>query len=132
MEHAKIMSQAIEAAVLAAEQRRCAAMLQNSADALEPLLDPRLHFSHATGVVDDKPTLLAKIASGRILYTGIAWSEDRVIELADNAAILAGRMTTDVTVEGTEKRLNNRVITVWTKSGEDWLLTAFQSTPLPA
>jgi hypothetical protein len=41
-------------------------------------------------------------------------------------------MTTDVRVEGVDKRLDNRVITVWSKTGNEWRLIAFQSTPLAA
>jgi hypothetical protein len=117
-------------AVLAAERRRCSAMLANDSAALEALLDPRLHFSHATGAVDDKAALLAKMAAGRIHYIAIEWGEEKVTALAPEAALLTGRMTNDVRVEGVDKRLNNRVITVWSRKGEDWRLVAFQSTPL--
>ena len=116
--------------IRAAEQRRCAAMLANNAAALDALLDPSLHFAHATGVVDDKPALMAKMAAGRIVYTRITWSEDVVTALADDAALLTGRMKTEVEVEGTAKVLNNRVISIWRRTGSDWQLLAFQSTPL--
>jgi hypothetical protein len=46
--------------------------------------------------------------------------------------MLTGRMMTDVRVEGVDKRLNNRVITVWCRSAGAWRLIAFQSTPLAA
>jgi len=120
----------IEAEVLAAEQKRCKAMLANDEDDLEAILDPRLHFAHATGAVDDKPAFLAKMATGRIRYVAIDWPEERVLALAPNAAMLTGRMKTDVEVEGVVKELRNRVITVWSKSKEGWRLVAFQSTPL--
>jgi hypothetical protein len=122
------MTQAIRDAVLEAEARRCAAMLAGDTTALERLLDPRLHFSHASGAVDDKKDYLAKIAAGRIRYVAIDWSEQKVIVLGE-AALLAGRMSTLVTVDGVEKRLENRVLTVWGQSAE-WRLVAFQSTPL--
>lgn len=124
------MNDDLTSAVLAAETRRCAAMRANDAAALDAVLDPRLHFSHATGAVDDKSAFLAKMAAGRIHYVGIAWSEEKVISLASNAALLTGRMTTEVCVEGVDKRLNNRVITAWSETGGDWRLVAFQSTPL--
>lgn len=124
------MNDDLTASVLAAEQRRCDAMLANDNAALDGLLDPRLHFSHATGAVDDKQAYLAKMAAGRIRYVGIAWSEEQVTALAPDAAVLTGRMTTEVRVEGVDKRLDNRVITVWRRSGDDWRLVAFQSTPL--
>jgi ketosteroid isomerase-like protein len=116
--------------ILAAEARRCDAMRANDPERLDAILDERLHFSHATGVVDDKPTFLAKMASGRIEYTGIAWSEEKVTALGPDAALLTGRMDTDVNVEGELKALKNRVITVWSKQAGDWRLLAFQSTPL--
>ena len=70
------------------------------------------------------------MAAGRIVYTAIAWSEERVTSLGPDHALLTGRMTTDVRVEGVEKRLNNRVMTVWTQQAGDWRLLAFQSTPI--
>lgn len=123
------MDEEIGSAVLEAERRRCEAMLANDNAALAGLLDRRLHFAHATGAVDDRAAYLAKMAAGWIVYVGIAWDEARVTALAPDAALLTGRMTTDVRVEGVDKRLDNRVTTVWAKDG-DWRLVAFQSTPL--
>jgi hypothetical protein len=120
----------LETAIRAAEQRRCTAMLGNDAAALDTLLDPRLTFSHATGVVDDKTAYLAKMAGRRITYLSITWSGERVITLADNAALMTGCMVSNVTVEGVEKRLDNRVLAIWVRDAADWRLVAFQSTPL--
>ena len=117
-------------AIREAEQQRCAAMVANDPAALDAILDPRLHFAHATGGVDDKTVYLAKMASGRIVYTAIGWSEEVVAPLADDVAMLTGRMETAVTVEGNAKLLKNRVIGVWGRSEGKWRLIAFQSTPL--
>ncbi|MBJ7483107.1 MAG: nuclear transport factor 2 family protein [Brevundimonas sp.] len=124
------MSTDIEQAVLAAERARCEAMLANDSQALDTILDGRLHFSHATGAVDDKAAYLAKMSTGRITYVSIDWSEDRVIPLAANAALLTGRMTSVVSVEGVRKRLDNRVMSAWTNDQGRWRVVAFQSTPL--
>lgn len=113
-----------------AEKNRCAAMLANDSAALDALLDPRLKFHHATGVVDGKDAYLAKMAAGRIQYVAISWAEEHVISLADNAALLTGRMTTDVRVDGVDKRLSNRVLSAWTLDAGNWRMVAFQSTPL--
>lgn len=126
------MNENLDTALRAAEQLRCAAMLANDNAALSQLLDPRLQFHHATGAVDDKAAYLAKMAAGRILYVGITWPEEHIIRLADNAALLTGRMTTDVRVDGVGKCLNNRVITAWSRNDGNWQLVAFQSTPLAA
>lgn len=124
------MSESPETAVRAAEKRRCDAMLANDSQALAALLDSRLHFAHATGAVDGKDAYLAKMAAGRIQYVGIAWAEEQVMLLAPDAALLTGRMTTDVRVEGIDKQLDNRVMTVWSRTDGAWRLIAFQSTPL--
>lgn len=124
------MSESIKRAVRAAEQARCAAMLANDAAALDGLLDPRLAFHHSNGAVDDKPAYLAKLAAGRIAYVSIDWDEARVTPLAAGAALLGGRMTTVVRVEGVEKTLANRVLAAWTLGDGAWRMIAFQSTPL--
>ena len=105
-------------------------MVANDPAALAQALDDRLQFHHATGAVDDKAAFLAKMAAGRIVYQSIAWSEEKVIALAEDAAMLTGRMTTHVQVDGTAKQLNNRVMTVWSLAGGTWRLLAFQSTPI--
>jgi Domain of unknown function (DUF4440) len=115
-------------AVLAAESQRCAAMLAKDTERLNDLIDPRLHFSHATGAIDDKAGYLTKFAAGRIAYLSIEWSEQNVVSLG-RVALLTGRMTSRVRVEGTEKRLENRVLAVW-RYEDTWRLLAFQSTPL--
>jgi hypothetical protein len=126
------MSESLETEIKAAEAGRCAAMVANDPAALANVLDDHLQFHHATGAVDDKPAFLAKMAAGRIVYQRIVWSEEKVLTLGDDAALLTGRMTTDVKVEGTAKQLNNRVMTVWSRTGATWRLLAFQSTPLAA
>lgn len=124
------MSADISYSIKAAEKERCAAMLANDNAALADLLDPRLQFHHATGAVDDKDGYMAKMAAGRIKYVGISWSEEKIIALADNAAVLTGRMNTDVRVEGVDKALANRVTTVWSLNDGAWQMAVFQSTPM--
>jgi hypothetical protein len=126
------MTASLESELRAAEATRCAAMLAGDNAALDRILDPRLQFHHATGAVDDKPAYLAKMAAGRIAYAGIDWSEECAIALAPDAALLTGRMMTRVRVEGVEKALDNRVLTVWNRTAGDWQMVAFQSTPIPA
>jgi hypothetical protein len=126
------MSEAITTAIKATEQKRCAAMLTNNNTALAALLDPHLQFHHATGAVDDKAAYLDKMAAGRIQYVGINWSEENIMVLAENVAVLTGRMNTDVRVEGVDKALVNRVTTVWSLNDGSWQMVVFQSTPMAA
>ena len=124
------MPEDITAAIELVERRRSAAMLAGDTAALDVLLDPRLSFSHATGQVDGKPAYMAKMAAGRIDYLSIDWSEQRVVPLGEANALLTGRMTSLVRVDGVEKRLDNRVMAVWSLDDDGWQMLAFQSTPL--
>ena len=124
------MDTALQEELKAAEASRCAAMLAKDNALLDRLLDSRLRFHHATGAVDDKQAYLTKMAAGRIEYVGIDWSEECAIGLAEDAAVLTGRMLTRVRVEGTEKALDNRVTTVWSRNAGSWQMVTFQSTPI--
>ena len=124
------MTEDLTTAILAAERCRCDAMIANDPAALDSVLAADLQFHHATGAVDDKPAFLAKMAAGRIVYTAINWTEERVTALGPDSALLTGRMATDVRVEGVEKQLRNRVMTVWSRQDGAWRLLAFQSTPI--
>ena len=124
---------AVEQAILSQEQRRCAAMCAADLKALDEVLDAGLYFAHATGAVDDKAAYLKKMGEGRIVYRSIDWSEQVVALLpGEDSAVLTGRMITGVAVNGVEKRLDNRVMTIWVQAGGTWRLRAFQSTPIPA
>jgi hypothetical protein len=72
------------------------------------------------------------MATGRIQYVGIRWSEDNVIALSETTAVLTGRMNTDVRVEGVDKALINRVTSVWSLNDGAWQMVVFQSTPMAA
>jgi hypothetical protein len=126
------MTDQLTSQITAAEQQRCAAMLAGDPAALEAMLHPRLQFHHSNGNVDDRAAFVAKIAAGRILYAALHWEDQRVEPLGPDAALLTGKMITRVRVEGAEKQLFNRVLTVWSRHDGQWRMIAFQSTPLAA
>ena len=113
-----------------AEKRRVSAMLSGDVAAMRPLLSEDLTFVHATGAIDDKANLLAKMGGGAIVYHSIAWSEQKV-DAHGGIAAMTGDMTLQVTVSGVDKTLHNRAILLWERHAEgDWRLVHFQSTPI--
>jgi hypothetical protein len=117
--------------ILSQEELRCAAMRSADLNALDNILDADLYFCHANGAIDDKAIYLGKMAQGNIVYRSIKWSEQSVALLAgDCAALLSGRMTSEVSVNGVEKLLDNRVLGVWVNADGQWRLRGFQTTPL--
>ena len=118
------------ATVLAAEDRRYEALLGPDLPALEQLFHDRLSYAHSSGVRDTKDEYLAKIGNGYYDYARIDHPVERVDVLGDTA-IVVGRMTADLTVQGTAKTLDNLALAVWTRTSGEWQLIGYASTPLP-
>jgi hypothetical protein len=119
-----------DAAVLAAEDRRYRAMIETDLETLDQLLDDRVSYAHSSGVRDTKAEYLGKIESGYYDYQRIDHPVERVDVLGDSAVVI-GRMTADLTVQGTQKTIDNLALAVWTRTAGEWQLVAYASTPLP-
>ena len=117
--------------VLAAEDRRYEALLGPDLPTLERLFHDRLSYAHSSGVRDTKDQYLEKIRNGYYDYARIDHPVERVDVLGDTVVVI-GRMTADLTVQGTQKTIDNLSLAVWTKDSGDWQLIAYASTPLPA
>jgi hypothetical protein len=118
------------AAVLAAEDRRYEALLGPDLPVLERLFHDRLSYAHSSGARDTKAEYLGKIESGYYDYQRIDHPVERVDVLGDSAVVI-GRMTADLTVQGTQKTIDNLALAVWTRTAGEWQLVAYASTPLP-
>jgi hypothetical protein len=117
-------------AVLDAEDRRYAALIEPDLATLERLFHDRLSYAHSSGVRDTKAEYLGKIGDGYYDYRRIDHPVERV-DLVGDTAVVIGRMTADLEVQGTPKTLDNLALAVWTRAGGDWQLIAYASTPLP-
>jgi hypothetical protein len=117
-------------AVLAAEDRRYRAMLDGDLAALDELLAPGASYAHSSGVRDTKDEYLAKLRSRYYVYRRAEHPVERV-EVTGDAAIVVGRMTADVDVDGVPKTIDNLALAVWTRAGGRWRLLAYAPTRLP-
>jgi FkbM family methyltransferase len=119
------------AQVLTAEDRRYAALLGPDLPTLERLFHDRLSYAHSSGVRDTREEYLAKVRSGYYVYLRVEHPVERV-EVVGDTALVVGRMTADITVDGTPKTIDNLALAVWTRAGGDWRLLAYAPTSLPA
>lgn len=119
------------AAVLAAEDRRYRAAVDGDLATLEELFSPALTYTHSSGVRDTRERYLAKLRSGHYVYRRIEHPVERV-EVAGDAALVVGRMTADVDVDGVPKTIDNLALAVWTRAAGPWQLLAYAPTPPPA
>ncbi len=117
--------------VLAAEDRRYRAMQDADLTALEELCAEELSYAHSNGARDTKHEYLEKVRSGYYVYRRVDHPVSRV-EVVGDAAIVVGRMTADLEVEGTPKTIDNLALAVWTRASGDWKLLAYAPTSLPA
>jgi hypothetical protein len=115
--------------VLAAEDARYQAMLDADLDALDRLCADELSYAHSSGVRDTEPEYFAKIRGGHYDYHRIDHPVERVEVLGDTA-IVVGRMTADLSVEGVRKTIDNLSLGV-TRTSDGWRLLAYAPTRLP-
>lgn len=117
--------------VLAAEDRRYKALQDADLPTLEELCADELSYAHSSGVRDTKAEWLGKIRSGYYVYRRIDHPVERVEVLGDTA-IVVGRMTADIEVQGVPKTIDNLALAVWTRGSGTWRLLAYAPTPLPS
>lgn len=120
-----------ERAVLDLEDRRYRAMIDADLDTMDRLCAEELSYAHSSGVRDTKQEYFEKVRSGFYDYHSIDHPVERV-EVVGDTAIVAGRMTADLTVHGIRKTIDNLALAVWAKEGGEWRLLAYAPTPLPA
>ena len=116
--------------VLAAEDARYRAMLDADLDTLDRLCADEVSYAHSSGVRDTKQEYFAKVRSGYYVYHRIDHPVERVEVLGDTA-IVVGRMTADLSVDGTPKTIDNPSLAVWTRTPGGWRLLAYAPTRLP-
>ena len=86
--------------VLAAEDERYRAMIDADLDTLDRLVADEVSYAHSSGVRDTKDEYFGKIRSGYYVYRRIDHPVERV-EVVGDTAIVVGRMTSDLLVDGT-------------------------------
>ena len=120
-----------ERAVLDAEDRRYRAMIDADLATLDALFADELSYAHSSGARDTKAEYLEKIRSGYYVYQRIDHPVQRVAVVGDTA-IVVGRMTADLLVQGVQKTIDNLALAVWTRAAAGWRLLAYAPTSPPA
>jgi hypothetical protein len=120
-----------EKGLLAAEDRRYQAMIDADLIALDELCADELSYAHSSGARDSKSEYLEKVRSGYYVYQRIDHPVERV-EMVGDSAIVVGRMTADLLVQGTAKTIDNLALAVWTRADGTWRLLAYAPTSLPS
>jgi len=116
-----------------ADDARIAATITGDKDALGRIFSDDLHYAHATGVVDDKASLIARVASGTTKYLGITYVRRDFTFPAAGIALMSGHVR--IRSENPPKEPSDDMISflaVWERAADGWRFRAWQASRLPA
>ena len=98
--------------------------------ALDELLAEDYQHFHASGRIDDKQSLIARLLSGEIKHIAKETSYVK-IKLVGSVAILSGRGRNTVAVESQTKVIENLFTSVWIRTApEKWAITSWTAAPV--
>lgn len=120
-----------EAAVLRSEDLRFAAMVSGDAEAMRRSFADDLAYVHSAGNVQGRDELVAAIAGGQLHYLALEPAERKVVFLSPDAAYVLGRA--HIRAQAAERAVDfqGRYVAVYSRTGENWRLRAWQSLRLP-
>lgn len=115
-------------AVLAADDRRLAALETDDTEALAALLDERFLYLHANGRVDDCRSLLERIAAGQVRHRALV-RHQALVRPSGEMAVMSGCFSMDVSHPPATGllHLDNHFLAVWRNDGGAWRLLALAS-----
>ena len=115
--------------VLDADQERIDAMVDADRAMLEHTLHADLTYTHSTGALDTRSSLIESLTSGISDYRAIAPLGPSV-RIRGDTALLTTRTRMEVTVKGDLLALDIAYTAVYTWESGRWQLIAYHSSPL--
>ena len=113
----------LEEEIIAAETRRCSAILRADAAELLECLDDEMVYVHSTGVVEDRETYVATVLSGGRKYLGFTFGDRTFRQLGDAMAC-----TGDLEVQSLSGPVPIVVTTVYRRrDGGPWKMVLWHS-----
>jgi hypothetical protein len=108
-----------------------AAQAVGNAEALAGLCAPELSYSHSSGAVDDKASLLAGITNANYKWTSLEY-KNPTIRIVGPAAIVRFNFVgeQEFTADGKKVPQNLHILMNWQKQGADWKLLSRSATKL--
>ncbi len=113
------------------EHARLAAILKGDFDAVEKFIADDFIATYTNGAVVNRAEYLDRQRSGRRRLTS-ADHDDVRVKVYGDAAVITGRFTGKVMVDGKEQAFLTRYIHVYVKEHGQWWMVAMQNTNLAA
>lgn len=116
-------------AVIAADDERIRTTLAGDIDALRGLYANGLVYVHASGVQDTRDSLLDNLKSGPVRYRDLRREQAQVRVFGDTA-VMNGRFTADVVMNGVDRSFPASFTSVWVRDGARWVMASWQATSI--
>ena len=118
------------AALRTADDARVAATLAGDTTALAPLLSESLHYSHSSGKLDSKASLLEALKTGTIRYSRLDYETREFKEAAPGLALMTGRVRVQIGTAEAPVQMVLAFLAVWRLEEGQWRFMAWQSCRL--
>ena len=108
-----------------------AAQAVGNAEVLASLCAEELSYSHSSGAVDDKASLLAGVINAKYKWTSLEY-KNPTIRIVGPAAIVRFNFVgeQEFTADGKKVPQNLHILMNWQKQGADWKLLSRSATKL--
>ena len=111
--------------VIALEDQRYAATIALDTTALGRIYHDRLVYTHSSGAIDDKASLIGSMGK-KYRYTA-AKRMDEKVQIYGDTAFVTGKALLNVEVFGEAKVLDIAFLAVWVNTDQGWRFVAWQS-----
>jgi len=112
------------------ENKRYDAMLNADIHVLNDLLHEDLIYSHSTGGLDTKEIYLNALRDKVSIYKSVK-RDDQTVRITGDIGLVFNHVQIHAEHKGSELRLDNRLLAVWTRDKGIWRLLAIQSGAIP-
>jgi ketosteroid isomerase-like protein len=119
------------APIVAADERRRAALNANDADALAALLSEDLVYIHSNGLVDDRKGYVDRVRAGPGRYSNVTVKAFRA-RRDGGTAVCDGKVSFDHGLPGkTPMKIHAHFLAIWKLEGGAWRLAGYASPAIP-
>ena len=119
-----------EQMIIDLDKKRMTAMAQKDVATLKNVLCKGLVYTHSSGRLDTKQSLIEGMESGSTVYTSMEPSDVKAQDLG-NAVVLTGVAAISVNSRGKPNSFRVRFTDVYENQDGTWRMVTWQSTKLP-
>ncbi len=116
--------------IIELDRRRMSAMAAKDIAALNALLSDDLVYTHSSGRLDTKQSLIGSMQSGATVYSAVDPSGVKAQDFGE-CVVLTGAARIAVASAGKPNAFSVRFTDVYVNRGGQWQMVAWQSTRLP-